>query len=1419
MLLRLTVADTTRTPRRGRSDLHEVEVEAPAGTTCMELTASLVDLLEMEPTGVVLSVSGRPVADESPVGSRPLVDGAAVSLGPHGCTGTTAPSPRSPVTLAVVHGPDAGRMVELGPGRHTIGRGAEADVRVDDGRLSRLHAALEVDASGIRVRDLGSTNGSFVDGDVVEGPTSVDATQTLRVGDTSVVVRASHDLPAALVAEQDGTRSVNRRPRLRHESAAASITLPVPPDRPHPARVPWVAMVLPVPFAAVLAMFFGPTMLAFALMSPLLMGGTALGDRLGSRRRYAAQAREHALLHAAALHRVEEACALEARSLRRSIPDPAELLAIAAQPSARLWERGRSDEDFLALGIGQCSRESRIRVIRPPGDDGPGHAPLTDVPCTVPLRGIGTLGICGARPLVESVTRALMGQLVVLHSPLDLDVVVVGAHPRAPKAWDWLPRLPHLRGPDGAARAHTVSHFTEDPASARESVLRLASKVRERLTTGATGEGRWNGRWTLLLLDGAASLRGLPELTTILELGPRVGVCCLALDDDPTRLPAEAAAVLDLNDPAPTLTGHGLQQQDLMVDAVGPWWAERISRALAPVRDATSGEPGSALPTAASLTGVSGQPLTDPAAIVRLWSEQPHRTAIPLGVGAAGPYTVDLATDGPHVLVAGTTGSGKSELLRTLVTSLAAHNRPEHLSFVLIDYKGGSAFAECADLPHASGVVTDLDEHLAARALTSMRAELTRRERLLALAGVANFLDYQSSSRAADHPLARLVVVIDEFRALAEEVPAFVDGIVRVAALGRSLGVHVVLATQRPSGVVTGDIKANVNLRIALRVRDRADSADVVDSPHAAEIDATTPGRAVARAGGGDLVAFQCAHVGAAPVSASPQGIRARLLTWGVAPEPWPQSRDSQATTELGLVVKAIRRAATDLRAGNAPPAWLPCLPAQIPAQSLPPPPHGLSVPIGLADRPGDQTQLPLYVDLREPGHWGFLGTSGSGRTTALVTVARSLTAHRGPDGLHLYAVSGGSLTGLSGLPHCGAHVEWSDLARLDRLVARLVDEVAARRRALSVSGQPSMQRWWESGAPQAPPPVLLLVDDWDLLAHHTDGPSHGALAEGLLGLLRDGLGVGVTAVVSGDRALLVGRVASALRHRVVLRLAEGTDAALAGLSPAALPLDPPPGRGLLRDGTEVQVAQPPPPSTGPRPRTTTSGPRRVDALPLRVRQRELPRHDLRPDELPLGVGGDESRVQGWWPRRDGRRWLVSGPARSGVSTTLALIVDELMTAGRPVAVVEARPGPLDALRQDARLALWADARRPEPLVALRHATPTLAVVVDGADELTDSAFGAPLLEMGRLVDHDDGLVVCGTSTASLATAYRGLAVEVARHRTGILLGPGGPAASDVFGLRLTPDPGAGAGRGHIIREGIAVPLQVALPDLGGSDP
>jgi S-DNA-T family DNA segregation ATPase FtsK/SpoIIIE len=447
------------------------------------------------------------------------------------------------------------------------------------------------------------------------------------------------------------------------------------------------------------------------------------------------------------------------------------------------------------------------------------------------------------------------------------------------------------------------------------------------------------------------------------------------------------------------------------------------------------------------------------------------------------------------------------------------------------------------------------------------------------------------------------------------------------------------------------------------------------------------------------------------------------------------------------------------------------------------------------------------------PEHWAAVGGTGSGRTTLARLVATTAAARLSPQDLHLYAVqAGGPLRDLADLPHTGAVAAHDDLPRVARLVRRLAHEVGRRQRVMAEHGWGSLTEWRAAADGPTPPALLLLVvDGWESLTATAEAVDHGELVDQLLGLLRDGAAAGLRALVTGGRELLRGRVSTLTARRLVLRLDDPADALLAGLPsrPRVGTGARPAGRCVVApSGTEVQLALPDiaPDGGAPAPDLLT-----VPALPATVAASSLPGGGAHDDTVWLGVGGDAVVPVGLDPVTDGRLWLVAGPPRSGRSTALRIVADGLLASGRDIAVVGAGPGPLAALGADPRVH-WIGPDDPDLLVAARRSNPRLAVLVDDADTLLDSAVEPVLREVARLAERDGGLLVCATATSSLAAQYRGLAVEVARRRTGLLLGPLGAADGDLLGVRLPRHRGAGTGRGLLVRRGEVTEIQVARP-------
>jgi S-DNA-T family DNA segregation ATPase FtsK/SpoIIIE len=935
----------------------------------------------------------------------------------------------------------------------------------------------------------------------------------------------------------------------------------------------------------------------------------------------------------------------------------------------------------------------------------------------------------------------------------------------------------------------------------------------------------------VVVLDGAHDLRKVPGVAELLGTSQPCGILWLCLDEVAERLPAETRSHVALSAgsaPRSTVRTPARVDEDVVPDLPTRAWVEQVARALAPLEDATPCVASMTIPSEVGFRALHQMsPLAldpaDPAMLARHWSSPDRPRAALLGRSAAGPFAVDLLADGPHALVGGTTGAGKSELLQTLVAGLAVAHHPEELAFVLVDYKGGSAFKDCARLPHTLGVVTDLDEHLSARALTSLGAELKRRERILAEHGAKDLAEYARSRSAASPILPRLVLVVDEFKMLADELPDFVGGLVRLAAVGRSLGVHLVLATQRPGGIVSGDMRANIALRIALRVRDRSDSMDVVESPDAAAISDRFPGRALVRSAGLDLHEIQTAYAGG-PVTRPTDRQRTEPtvtpLAWSdLADEPprppAPERPASGLPTELAAVADAALAAAEALDVRPIASPWLPALPDLLPAAALDRDPRAPDlVPFGLVDRPAEQRQDTYCWDLARGGHLAVIGGARTGRSTALRTIALSLAQAVTPGGVHLHVLEGspGQLRHLSALPHVGSVVGVDDPRRARRLVSRLLAEVTTRR----------------AGADVPAPRIVLLIDGWESLEDAFESIDHGEPTEELLRLLRDGLSAGITVAVTGGRALTGGRLSPLLQQRLVLGMSDPLDLTLAGLSPDAAPHHQGPGRAVEpRERHEVQIAY-----HGRSPEREAqdavvaevaealsaahadlpqqSLPWQIHPLPERVPLAGMPATS--PTELVIGVGGDGLEPLGFDLSLDGTRLLIAGPARSGRSTALLSLAQQLLHQTRPLAVITPRRSPLTELRGIPGVHVFG-AEDVEGFIALRRDLPDLAVLVDDADGLEGAAVEPALLETTRLVDAAEGFVAISVDLHRGTGLFRGVVPEVARHATGVLLGPRSAADGELFRMRVDPLGDRHPGRGLHIVDGTATPIQVATPD------
>ncbi|HEX2029637.1 MAG TPA: FtsK/SpoIIIE domain-containing protein, partial [Nitriliruptorales bacterium] len=801
--------------------------------------------------------------------------------------------PSSGVALRVVGGLLAGTVVPLAPGTYLLGR--DGDVRLPAPTIASRQARLDVHADDTcTVTDLGTGNPVRVDGVAIGGRARrVPPGALVEVGAVHLQLsRLSYGAPVALPSpEADGTAVLDRPVRRRPAPPEPRVRLPVTPDVQGQARTfGWATLLAPVAFGAVTALLVDPRYALFAALGPVM----ALAGWAEDRHRGRAAQRDASAAFAAALGRLRHDLHLAASTrlawCSTALPDPAELVTRAMAGDRRLWERRSGDDDAFRLRVGVATRPwSPVRghaaapllagdpatphahdpitphrhdpTAPPPHDPTTVHpadsdhasqiaqvlrrwAWLDPAPVAVDLGPGQVIGIAGDRTAALAVARSLILQAAVLHGPADLAVAVAAPDTRR-GAWSWVPWLPHTRDTDGRT-------LLDGPDAVRRLLV-----GRSDMSAASAG-------------TATAETTQAPHLLVVVDADPesaraiarRHGGATLVVAADPEHLPATCTATVGLDDPHGLATFHdhvtGEQVLRLLVAGMPEATVRDAARALARWRDPER-TADDQLPREVPLLDLLGAGGPDADAIADGWRTRARANRLDTPVGSArhGTVTVDLVRDGPHALVAGTTGSGKSELLRSLVLGLATRHSPTRVNFLLIDYKGGSAFDECADLPHTVGVVTDLDGDLSARVLRCLAAELRRRERVLRAAGARDLRDHRPAATGTES-LPRLVVAVDEFAALADEVPERLAALVDIAQRGRALGLHLVLATQRPRGVVDDRIRANVDLRIALRVQDTVESVDVLGVPAAARLPRGRRGRALLSVGG-DLTTFQAA--------------------------------------------------------------------------------------------------------------------------------------------------------------------------------------------------------------------------------------------------------------------------------------------------------------------------------------------------------------------------------------------------------------------------------------------------------------------------------------------------------------------------------------------------------------------------------
>ena len=1031
-----------------------------------------------------------------------------------------------------------------------------------------------------------------------------------------------------------------------------------------------------------------------ALMFPAMMLVSVVGMLAQSAaRRGAAELGEHRrryLDHLGVLaDRLAEAAERQHDSLVWVHPEPAALWIVAGGP--RVFERTPADSDFghVRLGVGAQRLGCRIRLPPTPPVHRldpvsvaalrrfvAAHTTIDAAPVALDLRGVPAVAVAGRPDTARDVARAAVCQAAVLHGPGDVRVVAVvdGAGRRQ---WDWLKWLPHNEHPLGGAMVYETFRQAEralgECLGGRGPFDPVAPPVHPHL---------------VVVVDGAdpggsvfgAGVAGVTLLTVGSDRGP-AGVLRLRLDGDRLTVRAESG-----DEPI------GTADRLALADAV------TCARRLARQR-----QPGGLAAPDPSQRWCAALGLAEPDG-VGAWPghRDLDRLRVPIGIGARGSL-VELDVKeaaaggmGPHGLCVGATGSGKSELLRTVVLGMAARHPPEELNLVLIDFKGGATFLGLEPLHHVAAIITNLSDesHLVARMKDALGGELHRRQNLLRRAGSPSMGAYRQRCRSDPTlpALPALFVVVDEFTELLQHHPDFVELFGAIGRLGRSLGVHLLLASQRlDEGRIRG-LDSHLSYRICLKTLTAAESRAVLGVGDAADLTGK-PGSALLRTSDGTLTGFQTIYVGApnrTPPVARGEPLRRPVSRFTSHPAA-PAGSAGGARASATLLETVVDRLGD--RGLRAHAIWLPPLPASPElAQLEPVSANELTAPIGLVDLPFEQRRRPLTIDVGgSAGNVAVVGAPQAGKSGTVCTIVTALASRHDPRRMQWYCLDfgGGALRTLGGLPHVGSVAGRHDRDLAHRIVGQVTSILRGRQELARDDGYGD---------------VFLVIDGWPVVRE-----DFADLEPAIIAIAAQGLSHGVHLLITAGRwADIRPALKDQFGTRIELRLGDPLDSEMDRRQAALVPADKA-GSGITSDGHHFVVARS---HVGLVAADRTWTAPAVRLLPDTV-DHDAALHQAGGDaaNIILGIGESElGPVALDFTRHT--HLLIFGDSGCGKTATLRTLCREIMR------IAPAQPARLYLV--DPRRTLL-DALHGEPLAGYAFSTASLAQQLDGLVTLLEN--------------------------------------------------------------------------------------------------
>ncbi|ADZ85438.1 type VII secretion protein EssC [Cellulosilyticum lentocellum] len=1007
----------------------------------------------------------------------------------------------------------------------------------------------------------------------------------------------------------------SRPPRFLPELPKGEVEIPAPPSNQDKPEIGWLSILLPPA-----VMIAGSVLMSMAMKSNsfyiyITMATTAVTifisilnatSQIKKYKKYI-RTRKKKYLQLINDLKTEFTLAKEQQivAMNEINPSPADCLDRLKSTDSKLWERTPAHEDFLSVRMGIGSIPASLQpkyqkaglLLEPdplqeePEKLGKAFEMVSDLPVCLEILKSELCGIAGSEKEVRELLKVLALQIVTNHCYQDVKLVLLLKEDELAE-WEWIKYLPHVWDDDfrirfmmcGSAIAHNTLGILFEQFKERENRV------------SKSDQGAYSFSQYVFVVSDSELLEE-EAISKYLFSGHRhLGVSTIFTAERKEYLPMNCRSVVTLQGQVGNYANkdNGIQVT-FNVDAVNAEELEKASRYLAPVRLKKSSA-NFTLPKSITLLETMSAKRVEDVDVLNKWraNKTYNGMGVPIGARAGGElFNLDMqayeTSHGPHGLVAGTTGSGKSELLQSIIISLAINFHPHDVVFVLIDYKGGGMADVFKGMPHLVGTITNLGGNQTTRALVSIKSELKRRQAIFSAHEVNNIDKYQKLYHAgkAKEPLPHLIMIADEFAELKAEQPDFMKELVSAARVGRSLGVHLILATQKPAGVVDDQIWSNSRFKICLKVQDETDSRDVIKRPDAAMI--KEPGRGYIQVGNDEIFEmFQSTFSGAdydpdGQASKKSKGKKKlfKVNLDGRSAQIYPTDQEhvdkSERDSQLKAMVEYITAVAKENQIEALKGPWLPPLAETIYLDEvldyIKPEEdkqkevwqnqnEELIATIGIEDDPKGQKQEALALNFTSEGNLIIYGAAGTGKTTLIEGIVMSLAYRYSPQQFSLYIMDfgGGTLKKYEQMPHCGGVMSIEDEDKINQFMLFIFRMMEERKEAMAQHFVANIQAY-NKMSEQKFPYIILVIDNYFALSE-----TYEEVDEKILTLSREGLKYGIYLIVTSNSPTLIRyKFSINFKMAISLQLTDETEYSnVVGRTEGLVP-DKVLGRGLIK--------------------------------------------------------------------------------------------------------------------------------------------------------------------------------------------------------------------------------------------------------------